>query len=70
MDEIAWENNTTVQTFEYSTEETNSTSTLEKHDSVAYYSFVLIPAILCLALGINLMYRCFHQDARDTIQDF
>jgi hypothetical protein len=69
MDEIAWENNTTVQTFEYSTEEIDATSTLEKHDNVAYYSFVMIPVILCFALGINLIYRCFHQDVRNVIQD-
>ena len=69
MDEIAWENSTAVQTFEYSTEETNSTSTPGKHDNVAYYTYISITAILSLALGINLVYRCFHHDARDVNQD-
>lgn len=69
MDEIAWDNSTTIQTFEYGTEEKNSTSMPEKHDRVAYYTYVSITAILSLALGVNIMYRCFHKDARDAIQD-
>ncbi len=69
MDESTWENSTTAQTFEYSTEETTINSMPENHDKVAYYSFVSVTAILSLALGINIIYRCFHKDARDTIQD-
>ncbi len=69
MDEIAWENSTVIQTFEYSTEETTINSMPENHDKVAYYSFVSITAVLSLALGINIIYRCFHKDDRDMIQD-
>ena len=69
MDDIAWENGNTTQVFEFSTEENTTVSEPQRQDEVAYYSLVMIPVILCLALGINLIYRCFHQDSRDVIQD-
>ncbi len=69
MEEITWDNNTTVQTFEYSTEEANTTSMPEKRDDVAYYTYVSITAILALALGVNLLYRCFNHDVKNTTPD-
>lgn len=69
MDEIAWENSTDIQTFEYSTEETNSTSMPEKRDDAAYYTYVSITAMLGLTLGINLLYRCFNHDVKNTAPD-